>query len=132
MAQEVKYILVNPGVMSDDNDLCYVCKVYDGYGGITIKEVNAVTGVAGTLDLILMKYGTSGTVAGATIAHTTNGTATVWAADTPQSLTITSSQAYCSEGEWLVLKKREAAAGNDLSTNASVVIAYVDGVVTDY
>lgn len=132
MAQEVKHVLVNPGVMSDDNDLCYVCKVFSGYGGITIKSVDAVTGVAGTLDLILMKYGTSGTVAGATIAHTTNGTATVWAADTPQSLTITSSQAYCSEGEWLVLKKHEAASGNDLTTNASVVIAYVDGVVTDY
>jgi len=32
--------------------------------------------------------------------------------------------------EWLVLKKVESSAGNDLAADAVVVVEYVDGVVT--
>lgn len=131
MAQDVKYVTINPGEMPGDADLAFVMQVYDGYGGITIKEVTVSTGLVGTLDMVLMKYGSAGTVAGSTIAHVSTGTAKVWAADTPVNLTITAAQAFCDEGEHLYIKKLEAAAGNDLSNDAAVCIAFVDGIATD-
>lgn len=131
MAQEVKYVTINPGEMAGDADLAFVMQVYDGYGGITIKEVTVNTGVAGTLDIVLMKYGSAGTVAGNTIAHHSSGTAKVWTADVPVDLTIASAEAFCDEGEHLFVKKLEAAAGNDLSNDAAVCIAFVDGIATD-
>jgi len=131
MAQDTKYVTINPGTMPGDADLAFVMQVYDGYGGITIKEVTVNTGVAGTLDMVLMKYGSSGTVAGNTIAHHSSGTAKVWVADTPVNLTITASEAFVDEGEHLFIKKLEAAANNDLTTDAAVCIAFVDGIASD-
>lgn len=131
MAQDTKYITVNPGTMPGDGDLAFVCQVYDGYGGVTIKEVTFSSGVAGTLDIILMKYGSAGTVAGNTIAHFATGTAKVVAADTPVDVPITAAEAFVDEGEHLFLKKLEAAAGNDLTADACVCIAFVDGIASD-
>jgi hypothetical protein len=90
----------------------------------------AVTGIVGTLNLVLQNYGTSGTVAGGTVAGMSDGTATVWAADTPQQLTITAAQQFVDENEWLVLKKVESAGGNDLSADATICVEYVDGITT--
>ena len=131
MSQDAKYVTINPGTMPGDGDLAFVMQVYDGYGGITIKEVTVNTGVAGTLDIVLMKYGSAGTVAGSTIAHHSSGTAKVWAADTPVNLTITAAQAFVDEGEHLFIKKLEAASGNDLTADAAVCIAFVDGIASD-
>ena len=131
MAQDAKYVTINPGTMPGDGDLAFVMQVYDGYGGITIKEVTVNTGVAGTLDIVLMKYGSAGTIAGNTIAHVSTGTAKVWVADTPVNLTITASEAFCDEGEHLFIKKLEAAAGNDLTDDAAICIAFVDGIASD-
>ena len=125
-----KFLTINPGTMPGDGDLAYIAKASSINGGITVVAAYAVTGVAGTLNLVLQNYGSAGTVAGGTIAGMSGGTATVWAADTPQSLTITAANAFIDSGEWLVLKKVEAAAGNDLTTDAVVVVEYVDGVVT--
>ena len=60
----------------------------------------------------------------------TNGTATVWAAAVPQSLTVVSGAEYVDAGEHLFLKKLEAGGSDDLAANGRVWIEYVDGVVT--
>lgn len=125
-----KFLTVNPDTMPGDGDLCHVVKASSTYGGLTVIAASAVTGAVGTLNLVLQNYGTSGTVAGGTVAGMSSGTATVWAADTPQSLTLTAAQVFVDSGEWLVLKKVESAAGNDLSADATVVIEYVEGPVT--
>lgn len=125
-----KFLVCNPGIMNADGALSFIAKASSTDGGFTVTSAYAVTGAAGTLDLCLMNYGTSGTVAGGTIANMTSGTATVWVADVPQQLTITAAQAYVDAGEWLVLKKLEAGGSDDLTTDAVVTIEYVDGPVT--
>ena len=130
MSQESKFLICNPGTLPDDGGLSFVAKGSAVYGWFTVIAAHAVTGVAGTLNLVLQNYGVSGTVAGGTVASMASGTATVWAADTPQSLTVTTTvaNAYVAANEWLVIKKVEAAANNDLTTDAVVVIEYVDGI----
>lgn len=124
------FLTVAPDTMPGDGDLCYILKPSGGYGGITVIGAWAVVGVVGTLNLVLQNYGTSGTVAGGTVAGMSDGTATVWAADTPQQLTITAAQQFVDENEWLVLKKVEAAAGNDLAADSTICIEYVDGITS--
>jgi hypothetical protein len=124
-----KFVVLNPGTMPDDGGLSFGFKASSAFGGVTIVSAYGVTGAVGTLDLILMNGGTAGSSTG-TIAHMTDGTATVWAADTPQELTITAANAFLDAGEWLVFKKVESAANNDLSADAAIVIEYVDGVIT--
>jgi hypothetical protein len=132
MGQESKFLVVTPNTMPGDNDLVHVMKASNSYGGITVISAWARAGAVGTFDLILQNYGTSGTVAGGTVAGMSGGTATVWAAATPQQLTLSTTAAnkFIAAGEWLVLKKTESAGGNDLAANGSVVIEYVDGVIT--
>lgn len=127
-----KYLTCNPDTMPGDADLSFAFKAsvagVGGGGGITVVAATLSTGLVGTFDIILQNYGTSGTVAGGTIAGMASGTATVWAADTPQSLTLTAAQVFVDAGEVIMIKKVESAAGNDLSADAAVVIEYVDGV----
>ena len=130
MANDTKFFVVNPDTMPGDEDLCFVAKASSTHGGFTVLAAHLSTGVAGTLDIVLQNYGATGTVAGGTVAGMTDGTATVWAADTPQSLDITAANAFIDSGEWLVIKKVEAAGGNDLTADATVVVEYVDGIVT--
>ena len=125
-----KFLTVNPDTMTGDGDLCHIVKASSAYGGMTVIDAYAVTGAVGTLNLVLQNYGTAGNVAGGTVAGMSSGTATVWAADVPQQLTITAANAFIDAGEWLVLKKVESAANNDLSADATIVVEYVDGVVT--
>lgn len=125
-----KFLTCYPDTMPGDGDLCYVAKASSVDGGFTVIAAHASTGLVGTLNLVLQNYGSAGTVAGGTVAGMSSGTATVWAADTPQELTVTAANAFIDAGEWLVLKKVEAAAGNDLAADAVVVIEYADGVVT--
>jgi len=125
-----KFLTVNPDTMIGDGDLCHIVKASSAYGGLTVIDAYAVTGAVGTLNLVLQNYGTAGNVAGGTVAGMSSGTATVWAADVPQQLTITAANAFIDAGEWLVLKKVESAANNDLSADATIVVEYVDGVVT--
>jgi hypothetical protein len=131
MAQGSKFLVANPGVLNADGALSFVAKASAIYGGMTVIAAHAVTGIAGTLDIVLQNYGTTGTVAGGTVANMASGTATVWAVDTPQSLTVSTTVAnlYVAANEWLVIKKLEAGGSDDLSTDASVVIEYVDGIV---
>ena len=127
-----KFITCNPGTLPDDNGLSFAFKAsvagVGGGGGITVVAATLSTGAVGTFDIILQNYGTSGTVAGGTIAGMASGTATVWAADTPQSLTLTAANVFVDAGECIQIKKTESAAGNDLSEDAGLVIEYVDGV----
>jgi hypothetical protein len=127
-----KFLTVYPGTMPDDNGLSFIVKASGSYGGLTLIAAHAVTGLAGTFDVILQNYGTSGTVAGGTMANMADGTATVWAADTPQTLTnsTTAANLFLDAGEWMVFKKTEAAGGNDLTADAVIVVEYVDGVLT--
>ena len=123
-----KFLTINPGLMAGDGALCHVFKASSIDGGITVVAAHAVTGAVGTLSLVLQNYGTTGTVAGGTVAGMASGTATVWRATTPQSLTVTAANVFIDAGEWLVLKKLEAGASDDLAANATVVVEYVDGV----
>lgn len=124
------FLAIYPDTMPGDGDLCYALKPSGGYGGITVIGAWAVTGAVGTLNLVLQNYGTSGTVAGGTVAGMSDGTATVWAVDTPQQLTITAANQFIDENEWLVLKKVESATGNDLTADAVVTVEYVDGITS--
>lgn len=130
MSQQAQFLTVNPGTMPGDGDLAFVAKASNAYGGFTVVRAWAVTGAVGTLDLVLMNYGTSGTVAGGTVAHMSSGTAAEWAVDTPQQLTLTAAQAFVDSDEWLVLKKLEAASGNDLTADAVVVVEIIPGIVS--
>jgi len=123
-----KFLTVQPDTLASDGALCHVMKASNVHGGITVVAAHGVTGVAGTLDLVLQNYGTSGTVAGGTVAGMASGTATVWAADTPQSLTLTAANVFIDANEWLVLKKAEAGGSDDLTADATVVVEYVDGI----
>ena len=132
MSQEAKYLTVTPDTMPGDGDLCHLLKASSAYGGFTVIAAHARTSAVGTLDFVLQNYGSTGTVAGGTVASMASGTATVWAVATPQSLTVTTTaaNAFIDAGEWLVLKKVESAASNDLAANASIQIEYVDGITT--
>jgi hypothetical protein len=127
-----KFLTVNPDTMPGDADLSYIVKASGSFGGLTIVAAHFVSGVAGTFDVIVQNYGAAGTVAGGTMASMASGTATVWAADTPQSLTVSTTAAnlFLDANEWMVLKKVEAAAGNDFTADARLVVEYVDGVKT--
>ena len=124
-----KFLTVQPDQMLGDANLCHVVKASAINGGFTVVAAHASTGLAGTIDLVLQNYGTTGTVAGGTVAGRASGTATVWVADVPQSLTLTAANVYIDAGEWLVLKKLEAGASDDLTVEATVTIEYVDGPV---
>jgi len=123
-----KFLTINPGTMPGDGDLAYIAKASSIGGGFTVVAAHAATGAVGTLNLVLQNYGSAGTVAGGTVAGMASGTATTWAVDTPQSLTLTAANVYIDAGEWLVLKKVESAAANDLTADAVIVVEYVDGV----
>lgn len=127
-----KFLICNPSVLNADGALSFVAKGSGTFGGFTVIAAHAVTGAVGTLDIVLQNYGTSGTVAGGTVASMASGTATVWAVDTPQSLTVSTTAAnkYIAANEWLVIKKLEAAGSDDLTADAVVSIEYVDGVIT--
>lgn len=127
-----KFLVCNPSILNADGALSFVAKGSGTYGGFTVIAAHAVTGAVGTLDIVLQNYGTSGTVAGGTVASMASGTATVWAVDTPQSLTVSTTAAnkYIAANEWLVIKKLEAAGSDDLTADAVVSIEYVDGVIT--
>lgn len=127
-----KFLVCNPSILNADGALSFVAKGSATYGGFTVIAAHAVTGAVGTLDIVLQNYGTSGTVAGGTVASMASGTATVWAVDTPQSLTVSTTAAnkYIAANEWLVIKKLEAAGSDDLTADAVVSIEYVDGVIT--
>ena len=127
-----KFLISNPGILNADGALSFVAKGSATYGGFTVIAAHAVTGAVGTLDIVLQNYGTTGTVAGGTVASMASGTATTWAIDTPQSLTVSTTAAnrYIAANEWLVIKKLEAGGSDDLTTDAVVVIEYVDGVIT--
>jgi hypothetical protein len=131
MAQSSKYLTIVTNTLPGDGDLIHLVKGSAVYGGFTVIAAHARAGAVGTLDLILQNYGTSGTDAGGTVAHMTDGTATVWAAAVPQSLTVSTTVAnlYVAANEWLVLKKVESAANNDCAANGSITIEYVEGVV---
>ena len=129
MAQEVKHITVNPGEMAGDGALTFVMRAPAAYGGVTIIGAQLVVGLAGTLNLVLQNYGTSGTVAGGTVGGMSGGTATIWVADVPQALTLTAANVFIDEGEYLVAKKVEAGATDDLTNEASLLVEYVDGIV---
>jgi len=125
-----KFLTINPDTLASDGALCHVVKASSTYGVMTVIDAYGVTGSVGTLNLVLQNYGTAGNVAGGTVAGMRSGTATVWAADVPQQLTITAANAFIDSGEWLVLKKLEAGGSDDLSADATIVVEYVDGVVT--
>lgn len=127
-----KFLTLNPGTMPDDDGLSFIVKASSSFGGLTIIAANLVTGLAGTFDVILQNYGSAGTVAGGTMASMASGTATVWAVDTPQALTVSATLAnlFLDAGEWMVMKKTEAAGGNDFTADATLQIEYVDGVKT--
>ena len=127
-----KFFATTLGTLPGDGDLVHLMKGSATFGGFTIIAAHARAAAVGTLDVILQNYGTSGTVAGGTIASMASGTATVWAAAVPQSLTLSTTAAnlYVAANEWLVLKKIESAGANDFAANGSIVIEYVDGVTT--
>lgn len=124
-----KFLTLNPGIMNADGALALALKASSTYGGVTIIAATAQTGIAGTLDLVLQNYGTSGTVAGGTVGGLSGGTATVWTANVPKALTLTAANVFIDDGEVLMLKKLEAGGSDDLSTSATISIEYVQGVV---
>lgn len=130
MANGSKYLVVNPGVMTEDGDTIHLMKASSINGGVTLVAAYVVPDLVGTLNVELLNYGSAGTAAAGTVAAFSEGTAAVMAAGTPETLTITAAQAYLDAGEWLVAKKTESAVGNDFGGNASIVIEYVEGVVT--
>jgi len=125
-----KFLTVNPGTMAGDGALTHALKASSAHGGITVIDAWATTGLAGTLDILLVNFGASGTVTAGTIAGMSGGTATIWVADVPQALTITAANAFVDADEWIVIKKLEAGVSDDLVDSAMVTIEYVDGVVT--
>lgn len=120
-----KYVVVNPGATQADGGLMFVLKASAIGGGITVVAAQVVNSSAGTFNVVLQNYGSSGTVAGGTVAGMASGTATVWASDVPQAMTLTAANVYIDAGEYLVAKNVEG--DGDLTVDASIMIEYVDG-----
>jgi hypothetical protein len=133
MAQLSQTINFPLPVMTANNDLLRVFKASTEYGGITITR--AYYTPAGATDagtshvLVLMNYGTSGTVAGGTIG-TVGGTAAPYAAGRPDAFTLTAANVFVDDGEWVVLKKTQEGADSDIVTNSMLHIEYVQGVIS--
>jgi len=129
-----KFLRVDLGTMTGDNDTKHILRASGAYGGITIIDawyIPAAATNAGTSHaLYLLNYGSSGTAlaASGTIASV-GGTVDPFAADTPKQFTITAAQAFLDSGEWLVLRKTEQN-NSEITADASVIIEYADGIVT--
>ena len=132
MAQVAQFLSIALPVMTGNNDLLKIFRASTEYGGITITKAYYVP--AGATDagtshaLYLLNYGTSGTVAGGTIG-TVGGTAAPYGAGTPVSFTLTATQVFVDDGEWLVLRKTQEGADSDIVTNSSLHIEFVEGVI---
>jgi hypothetical protein len=120
---ESHYISVRPGTVAS-GDVIPIVKASTTYGGFTVISAWLFPGIAGTLDVVLMNYGTAGTVAGGTVAGISGGSAAL-VADTAVNLSITAANAFIDDGEWLVLKAAGAALGESL-----ISIEYVEGIVS--
>jgi hypothetical protein len=130
MAGGSKFLTINPGTMpATGTAYSLAMRGSDTYGGMTVLGAWVQTSVVGTLNVALVNYGTSGTVAGGTVAGMASGTATVWAAEVPQAMAVTAANAFIDSGEYVRVKKVESAASNDLSEDATILIEYVDGIV---
>ena len=80
---------------------------------------------AGTaFSVILLNYGTTGTVNGGTVAAAIGGTADPFAAGTPKAFTLSSPK--LAAGEWLVLRKNETNSSDP--TRGALTIRYALGV----
>lgn len=130
-----KFLRVDLGVMTNNNDTKHIVKASSTYGGMTIIGANyvpaAATDAGTSHHLYLLNYGSSGTAlaSGGTVGDC-GGTADPFAADTPKAFTLAAAQVFLDAGEWLVLRKTQEGADSDITVDASVVIEYVDGVVT--
>lgn len=119
MSNDAQYIPVNPPALAD-TVLYRIVKASEVYGGFTVIRAYVTAGAAGTANPVLMNYGTSGTVAGGTVAAFA-GT-TVFTAGTPQALTVTTANQFIDDNEWLVLKMDGA-----LPASSSLIIETVAG-----
>lgn len=124
-----QYIVVNPGETLSDGDVVPVHKASAINGGFTVVAAHVTTDAVGTFNIVLQNYGAGGTVAGGTVGNMSGGTATVWAADTPQSLTLSTTLAdrYIDSGEWLFAKL--VAGDGVLTIHSGIYVEIVEGVV---
>lgn len=123
MAQQVFYLTYGPGTVAS-GDTSPIVKASTTLGGFTVTKATLFPGIAGTLDVVLMNYGTSGTVAGGTVAGISGGSAAL-VADTAVDLSITAANAFIDDGEYLTLKASGAALGE-----ARLIIECVPGIVS--
>lgn len=134
MSYGSKFIAFPLPVMTGNNDLIRVVKASTKFGGMTIIAANYVPAAAtdaGTSHaLYLLNYGTTGTAlaSGGTVGSV-GGTAAPYSAGVPAAFTLTTAQVFLDEGEWLVLRKTQEGADSDITTNATLVIEYCDGIV---
>lgn len=121
--------------MTSNNDLLHVLKASSEQGGVTIVDAyyvpKATTDAGTSHHLYLLNYGTAGTAlaSGGTVADV-GGTAAPFTSGLPAQFTITAAQAFLDQDEWLVLRKTQEGADSDITTNASLVLELVDGVIT--
>jgi len=122
-----------PGSMAGSPETKVLFRAPSSGGGLTITGAyvtNGAADAAGTaFTAYLVNYGSTGTVAGGTIASA-GGTTDHWAADVPKAMTLTAANAYIDSGEWVVLKKTEVGASSDFTDPATITIEYVEGIVT--
>ena len=122
-SQQSFYLTYGPGTVASGDTLA-LCKASTINGGFTVVKATLFPGIVGTLDVVLMNYGVSGTVAGGTVAGISGGSAAL-VADTAVDLAITAANAFIDDGEYLTLKASGAALGE-----ARVIIECVPGVVS--
>lgn len=114
---DVKSVSVNIGALS--NTYRPLFKVPSAGGGITVIDVNYSQAGAGTTALNLVDLGTAGTATAGTIA--TKGSA-VYAANVPQSFTL--STAFVEAGHWVGIAEANVGAANAVSI---ISLSYVQG-----
>lgn len=123
MSNNSFYLRYGPGTVAS-GDTSPIIKASTINGGFTVVGAHLFPGIVGTLDVVLMNYGTSGTVAGGTVAGISGGSAAL-VADTVVALSITAANAFIDDGEWLVVKAAGAALGE-----AVISVECVPGVVS--
>ena len=100
-------------------------------GGLTITGAYIIDGADSSAStahsIILVNYGTSGTIAGSTIG-TVGGTVDFFLDATPKATTLTAAQVFVDAGEWVVAQKDEENS-SDFTGAATIVVECVDGVV---
>lgn len=109
MANEIQSISFNIGATT--NKTRPVWKIPSGYGGVTIVGGQCIQPAAGTQQIYVVEMDSTG----ATVGGTLGSFGTVFAAETPQELTVTGSRSFIDAGNYVGIKENNVGTTNTIT-----------------